>query len=172
MSLAQSGVSWLRHTFAWSNSRQSWIERLGALALALIAAGAWKYTSDISPAVLVVLWGLLILAAAILARRGWLKLFGPVLFYDMIRTARRGRYFLMRVFYAGLLLFILFTVWLESNMAGSDHHQASFLALKFFEAFMLVQLVAVCVLTPAFVAGAISEEKKPPCMPSKASLVR
>jgi ABC-type transport system involved in multi-copper enzyme maturation permease subunit len=159
MSLAQSSASWFRHTFTWSNSRQSWIERSGALALILLGCAAWKYSADLSPAALVVLWGLLILAAAVLARRGWLKLFGPVLFYDMIRTARRGRYFLMRVGYAGLLLFILFSVWLESNVIGSDHRQASFLALKFFEAFMLVQLVSVCVLTPAFVAGAISEEK-------------
>jgi ABC-type transport system involved in multi-copper enzyme maturation permease subunit len=44
--------------------------------------------------------------------------------------------------------------WREGN-----HRQASFLALKFFEAFMLVQLIAVAILTPAFVAGAISEEK-------------
>src|SRR5438046_2690039 len=40
----------------------------------------------------------------------WLKLFGPVLFYDMIRAARRGRYFLLRFLYALLLLYILFSV--------------------------------------------------------------
>ena len=92
-------------------------------------------------------------------RARWLKLFGPILFYDMIRAARRGRYFLLRVLYAGLLLFILFTVWLDSSLRGSSHREIALLALRFFEAFMLVQLVAVSILTPAFVAGAISEEK-------------
>ena len=35
---------------------------------------------------------------------GWLKLFGPVLFYDMVRTARRSRYVFIRLLYASLLL--------------------------------------------------------------------
>ncbi len=85
--------------------------------------------------------------------------FGPVLFYDMIRSARRGRYFLLRMLYAGFLVFILFTVWLNVRVNSSDLRQVSYLALQFFEAFMLVQLVLVTVLTPAFVAGSIAEEK-------------
>lgn len=159
MSLVQSCASWWRHTFAWSNSRQSWLERLGGLALTVAAVALWMLSTRLSFNALVVLWGLLILGAAVLLRRGWLKLFGPVLFYDMVRAARRGRYVLLRCFYAALLLFILFTVWMDANLQGGSHRQASFMALKFFEAFMLVQIVAVSILTPAFVAGAISEEK-------------
>ncbi len=88
-----------------------------------------------------------------------MSLFGPVLFYDMIRSARRGRYFLLRMLYAGFLVFILFTVWLSIRAYNNDLRQISFLALQFFEAFMMVQLVLVTVLTPAFVAGSIAEEK-------------
>src|SRR5687767_4214123 len=110
MSLVKSSWSWFRQTFAWSNSRQSWIERLCALGLVAAAIATWMFTpKDASAGTLFVLWGLIILGTAVLLRRGWLKLFGPVLFYDMIRSARRGRYFLLRCFYAGLLLFILFT---------------------------------------------------------------
>src|SRR5438105_758319 len=143
MSLVLSCASWFRHTFAWSNSRQSWIER--GCAVGLVVAGfatAWL-SPHFSLATLAILWGLLILGAAILSRRGWLKIFGPVLFYDMVRAARRGRYFLLRVAYAGLLLFILFSVSLDVGWQTTDHRRASFLALKFFEAFILVQLVAV-----------------------------
>lgn len=159
MSLVQTSASWLRHTFAWSNSRQSWMERLGGLAVVGAGLAIWALASRLSLGALVVLWGLFILGAAVLLRRGWLKLFGPVLFYDMVRAARRGRYFLLRCFYASLLLFILFCVWMDTSFHGGTHRQASFLALKFFEAFMLVQIIAVSILTPAFVAGAISEEK-------------
>ncbi len=56
-------------------------------------------------------------------------------------------------------MFILFCVWMDTSLNGTNHRQASFLALKFFEAFMMVQIVAVSILTPAFVAGAIAEEK-------------
>jgi ABC-type transport system involved in multi-copper enzyme maturation permease subunit len=159
ISLAESCVSWVRHTFAWSNSRQSWIERCGVLGLVAAVGALWWLSPRLDAAGQLSLWALLVVGAAILSRRGWLKLFGPVLFYDMIRAARRGRYILLRVMYAGFLLFILFCVWLDLGWRGGDHRQASILALKFFEAFMLVQLIAVSILTPAFVAGAISEEK-------------
>src|SRR5262249_11299519 len=46
--------------------------------------------------------------------RAPMALFGPVLFYDLVRTARRPRYFLLRTLYAtGLLLLLcwVYTVW-------------------------------------------------------------
>jgi ABC-type transport system involved in multi-copper enzyme maturation permease subunit len=110
----------------------------------------------------VVIWGVLLVAAAVLLRRGWLKLFGPVLFYDMVRSARRGRYIILRCLYAGLLLFFLLTVWLNtgSSAVRNDRREAARLAENFFETFMAVQLVAVILLTPAYVAGAIADEKE------------
>src|SRR5262245_19259729 len=97
MSLVYACTSWVRHTFAWSGSGQSWIERCGALGLMAAGLAIWWSSSYLPNVAVATLWGLLILAAAILSRRGWLKLFGPVLFYDMVRSARRGRYFLLRM---------------------------------------------------------------------------
>ncbi|HKI32185.1 MAG TPA: hypothetical protein VKA46_09980, partial [Gemmataceae bacterium] len=61
-------VAWLRRTFPWSNSRQSWLDRLavagvvgGALALVLCAP-------LLSLAAQVLLWGLLLAAAAFTSR--------------------------------------------------------------------------------------------------------
>src|SRR5262245_42941263 len=103
----------LRQRIGWSNSRQAWEERLG---LGLVLAGAvivWWAGSRLSLLQAALAWGVLLVSAAILLRRGWLKLFGPVLFYDMIRSARRGRVFLGRMLYAALLLFFLFTAFID-----------------------------------------------------------
>jgi len=103
----------------------------------------------------------LIIAAAVLQRMGWLKMLGPVLFYDMLVTARRGRYSLIRCGYSMILLLVLFSVW--SATSPFSHHSsredAALIAMKFFEWFTVVQLVATFLLTPAYVAGAIAEEK-------------
>jgi ABC-type transport system involved in multi-copper enzyme maturation permease subunit len=161
MAFVQSGTAWLRQKVNWSGSRQSWEERLGALLLLIGAACVLWFGGRLSAVQQVLVWGLLLLAAAVLLRRGWLKLFGPVLFYDMIRSARRGRYFLIRMGYAALLLFFLFSVWINTRPVGfgNDRQQAAALAENFFETFMAVQLLTVALLTPAYVAGAIADEK-------------
>src|SRR5262245_6356870 len=102
-----SSSRWFRRRLAWSNSRQSWQERVGFAGLVGAAAAIAWFSDRLSRAQQVLLWGLLLVAFAVLLRRGWLKLFGPVLFYDLIRTSRRGRYFLIRGAYAGFLLFLL-----------------------------------------------------------------
>jgi len=161
MGLVQSSTTWLRQKLGWSNSRQSWEERLGALALLTGGGCALAWGGRLSAVQQVVVWGLLVLTAAVLLRRGWLKLFGPVLFYDMVRSARRGRFVIVRCAYAGLLLFFLCCAWFNMRPSGlgNDRHEAARLAEAFFETFMAVQILAVGVLTPAYVAGAIAEEK-------------
>jgi ABC-type transport system involved in multi-copper enzyme maturation permease subunit len=160
MSILQSGAVWFQRNLGWSNSRQSWEERVGALVLVLGVLGVWWFGDRLSALQHVFVLSLLLVTAAVLLRRGWLKLFGPVLFYDMVRTARRGRYFLIRCLYAGLLLFILFVVYLNTFARGSQtHHEAARFAESFFEAFTWVQLLAVLVLTPAYVAGSVADEK-------------
>jgi ABC-type transport system involved in multi-copper enzyme maturation permease subunit len=149
--------NWLRRTFRWSNSRQSYLERGAALAL-LLGAGllvVWGYR--LSTTALVALWAALLLGAAVFLRRGWIKLFGPVLFYDMIRAARRGRYFVMRFLYAAVLFFVLLAVFAQGRGTPIRESEA---AEAFFNAFLAVQLIAVSLLTPAYVAGAITEEKE------------
>lgn len=99
-----------------------------------------------------------------------MKLFGPVLFYDLIRVARRGRYIFLRCLYAGLLLLLMFAVYkmhFESyahtpeaiNLQSQQRIMAAF-AEKFFAAFLATQFLAVVLLTPAYTAGAIAEEKQ------------
>lgn len=161
MSLLQTWIAWLRRTLAWSNSRQSWEERFGLLALLLGGGLMLWFGPQLGLIQQVLLWAGLVLLVAGLLRRGWLKLFGPVLFYDMIRLARRSRFYWLRVAYAALLLFFLFAAATNTYHYGLTPPQAaSRLAQNFFQTFMMVQMMAVLILTPAYVAGSIAEEKE------------
>jgi ABC-type transport system involved in multi-copper enzyme maturation permease subunit len=176
MSLWRTSVTWLRHTLAWSTSNESRHERIVGLTLLIAAAlltflgwtgGTLLRLEDRTIRIpmpfwlLVSLWAVWLVALLTLLARGSLKLFGPVLFYDMVRSARRSRYFLLRGMYCAILLLILFFVWMtvSSHTALREQDLAARLAESFFEMFTITQLVAVMLLTPAYVAGAISEEK-------------
>jgi ABC-type transport system involved in multi-copper enzyme maturation permease subunit len=110
------------------------------------------------------------------------SLFGPVLFYDLLRTARRGRYVLLRCVYALLLLAILaivYSQWSEhvQNIVRSyspmrmryygpdfdlrrlQAQELARFAEAFFSVFVCTQLLAVVLLTPAYAAGAIAHER-------------
>jgi ABC-type transport system involved in multi-copper enzyme maturation permease subunit len=170
MSLVSSATRWWEHNVAWSNSPLAWRDRLVAVAFGLLAA-ALVYLSVLHlPLWLaLVLWAGYAVALAVGSRQGWLKLFGPVLFYDMIRTARRNRYALARFLYGGLLLGVLCMMWfsMEAELRfqtngnpGQTQRLTAMMAQAFFFTFMLVQLGIVLLLTPAYVAGAIAEEKE------------
>ena len=91
-------------------------------------------------------------------------LFGPVLLYDLIRTARRSRYILLRFLYAAFLMVML--LWIYYLQAFHYHgviipaREMADFAASFFYPVMVVQLVVVALLTPAYTAGAIAEEKE------------
>ena len=109
MSFVQSLTSWMRRRLSWSTSAESWHERrinwtmlLSAVVLGLLYGlrGAVVWTkADVTTIrfphtpdwLLMTLGGLWLVTALVLMRLGQLKLFGPVLFYDMIRSARRSR---------------------------------------------------------------------------------
>jgi ABC-type transport system involved in multi-copper enzyme maturation permease subunit len=117
------------------------------------------------------------LVAAEVALVGWalrrrhLALVGPLFFYDVVRLARRGRSTLLRCTYALLLLMGLYVVFTQ-HFPGEDpfaltpdphsvmpiQEMARF-AQTFVTTFLVLQSVAVLVLTPAYLAGAIAEEK-------------
>jgi ABC-type transport system involved in multi-copper enzyme maturation permease subunit len=103
------------------------------------------------------------------------RVFGPVLFYDLLRTARRGRAVLLRAVYATLLLYTLvlvYLVWLAQHGSFDGGFWASLLgyslnirqaaefAAWFFGVFMAIQMLALLLLTPAYTSGAISAEKE------------
>lgn len=144
---------------------RTWQERLAGLALALAAGCVGWFGRNLPLSRQVLLWGMLLIALAVLLRRGWLKLFGPVLFYDLIRVARRGRYVLLRTLYAGFLFLLLcqvYATWMPQlwQAPAMQARMMAQFAESFFATFMAVQFLLVVLLTPAYTAGAIAEEKE------------
>ena len=98
----------LRHIFAWSNTWDSWRERLvGLLLLAVGAVLVYLTMRHLALWQAAILWSIYGVVLAVSSRQGWIRLFGPVLFYDMVRTARRNRYSLIRILYGGFLFVTL-----------------------------------------------------------------
>lgn len=175
----QAGVSWFRQNFTWSNSWPSWCDRIVLLVYFAIAVGlvelTWAVVQNSSDgssfggiALIAAAWGAYLLAVVLGSWLGWLKLFGPVLFYDMVRTARQNRYLFVRLLYACVLLAILCVIFFMATERGirdrpftrdAAAREAALLAESFFGVFMIVQLILVGLLTPAYVAGAIADEK-------------
>ena len=91
-------------------------------------------------------------------------LFGPVLRYDLVRTARRTRYFVMRFFFA-LILFLTLYVFYHNMLGSVQAERAKRQTLidfaEFFgNAYLIIQYLLVLLLTPSYVGSAISEEKE------------
>src|SRR5262245_23448643 len=117
-----------------------------------------------------VLGAVLLVALAVLARRLLPWLLGPVFSYDLIRTSRSKRDFLLRGGYAAVILaalFVFYATWSRSSslsdlLTGTTvrSNQAARFADSFFTVFVSVQLRMVLLLTPIVSAGAITEEKE------------
>src|SRR5216683_4152978 len=107
----QSMRSWLARHVPWSNSRQAWRERVAALFVLISALTLWRFAGPLPPAAQLSLWCMLFLMAGYLWRRSWIQLFGPVLLFEMVRTGRRRRVFLVRAAYSLVLLGILLVVY-------------------------------------------------------------
>jgi ABC-type transport system involved in multi-copper enzyme maturation permease subunit len=141
-----------------------WRERFVGAAFLGAGVGLWLAGGRLTAAQQAVLWAALLLALALVVVRGWLPLLGPVFGCDLVRTTRRGRYAALRAVYAvALLLFIIATYRaqpaLDSNPWGAGTGGMARFAETFCYTFLAVQFLAVAALTPAYVAGAIAEEK-------------
>src|SRR5713226_6399773 len=88
-------------------------ESLSAASLLVFATALVTTSERVPVSYQLGLWGIWIIALAFLFRRGWIRLFGPVLFYDLVRTGRRTRNILLRCVYALALLLVLYTVYME-----------------------------------------------------------
>ncbi len=161
-SLLHSGFTGLRSQL--TRARQSWREAVG-LGLWLAAAGsAWAAAGWVPAELQVFVWSVLLVALALLARRSGFHLFGPVLLYDLIRNARRNRFLLYRIYgYFILILVTLFYVGWE--VARREHklmttQEIAAFAAAFDYTFLSLQIVAVALLTPAYLGGVIAEEKE------------
>ncbi|MGI9458026.1 MAG: ABC transporter permease [Aeoliella sp.] len=92
-------------------------------------------------------------------------LLGPVFQSEMVTTARRTRYFVLRVLFAASLLLCLWgcyegvTSW--DNVEGRlSIRAAAQLAGSFFQSFAWLTLIAAIIVTPAIAAGAIASERE------------
>jgi ABC-type Na+ efflux pump permease subunit len=157
------------------NSRPSrlaaWSEWGSVAAVACGGASLAWYGNRLTSLQWALTIGLLLLILVVGLRRGWIMLFGPVLFYDLVRTARRSRSFLLRGLYAAALLGVLFfsySEWFGWTHALDIFFGENYLppsagahfAEEFFTNFLIVQFGMVFLLTPAYTATAIAEEKE------------
>jgi ABC-type transport system involved in multi-copper enzyme maturation permease subunit len=90
-------------------------------------------------------------------------LLGPVFSAELVTTARRARYFFVRVIYATILLVILWGTYESVTYRASgvlSIRQSAELAQLFFGWFAFLQLAAVLLLGPALAAGTIATERE------------
>jgi ABC-type transport system involved in multi-copper enzyme maturation permease subunit len=86
---------------------------------------------------------------------------GPVVRYELITTARRGRFYIARVAYGLCLLFLLWTRFQEFNARhpqGGTVEEVQTFAEAAFVSFAGAQGIALLGLIPALVAGVIADE--------------
>ena len=85
-------------------TRATWAERIinGSL-LGMTALLVYLTAMQLSFWQSFFLWTVFALGMLITTWLVHIKLFGPVLFYDMVRTGRRNRYFIVRMLYGGFL---------------------------------------------------------------------
>jgi ABC-type transport system involved in multi-copper enzyme maturation permease subunit len=146
-----------------TNTRRAWAGR-GGLALGLAAAvAAWWGGDRLTTAEQLLLAGVCLSAVALRFRRGFGTWLGPLVPFDLARTARRSRFVLHRIYSYFLLLVLglLYFSWaVRRSGAEVRVREVARFAMLFVNSFLVVQLLAVAVLTPAFTAGAIAEEKE------------
>jgi ABC-type transport system involved in multi-copper enzyme maturation permease subunit len=88
---------------------------------------------------------------------------GPVFNFELMATARRSRFYLVRAFYGAILLLILWGIhsaWTSETTGELASSQVSWFAFSTFCGITIGQEILVLVLTPALVAGVIADEKQ------------
>src|SRR5581483_6898168 len=151
---------WLRRTLSLSNTKQSWQERFSAAFLLAAALSIVWFRGRLSLPQEAVAWGLLVFITAIVLRRGWFRLSGPLLFYELLRIARRRRHFVARALFPVPVAILVWWVyfWMATNGNGKlGRNEMADFSMTFFYLFTAVQFFLVLLLTPAYTAGAIAE---------------
>src|SRR5262245_22869769 len=145
---------------------RKWPFRFALVGWLAIGVAAWFAADGLGRPGQVVLAGLWLVGLGLLLRLFIQSLFGPVLAFDALRFGRRRRQIWFRVGYAILLGIILTWVYISwfsfsRRYGGAVRVQdLAKLAEVYFYVYMVVQFIVVCVLTPASVAGAITDEKE------------
>ncbi len=87
--------------------------------------------------------------------------FGPVLWFDLIRTGRRRSRVILRTGYAVLL--VVFYLWVCINARNPFDFRPGEIAQitnTFFTVFLITQTIVIFVITPGAIAGCITDEKE------------
>ena len=160
-------LGWVQRKTGWSNAREAWLGRLGVVGLVGGAVVGCLWADRMSREIQLLLAILWLVLLAVLFRHGLLRLFGPVLFYELIRLSRQKRARWLRLAYAlglALLLGVIYLSWTEEYDSNDGRpiplHAMARLAEAFFDSYMVIQFLAVALLTPGYVAGSIAEEKE------------
>jgi ABC-type transport system involved in multi-copper enzyme maturation permease subunit len=116
----------------------------------------------ISLAALAFLASLWAMALLLFLRRGWLSLLGPLFLFDLLRTTRRSRYFLLRiyVYFILVLLFCVFVTWTSGRRINLRANRGAAIAENVFFFFLCAHLALTALFTPGYVASALTEEKE------------
>jgi ABC-type transport system involved in multi-copper enzyme maturation permease subunit len=88
---------------------------------------------------------------------------GPVFSFELLTTARRARFYVMRVTYTLALLAIFWTIhanWSATADSELTPKEMSWFAIVCFCSVAVAQIALVVVLTPALVAGVIADERQ------------
>ena len=109
-----------------------------------------------------------LLVLALASRDSLRNLFGPVFAYEALRLGRRKLTFILRFVYCLLLvglLALLYASWMTEHWRyGAEETVApsklAGFANTFFETLAVVQFTVAALLTPAYVAGTIADEKE------------
>ncbi|MFO0936251.1 MAG: ABC transporter permease subunit [Gemmataceae bacterium] len=114
---------------------------------------------------------LAVLGAVLLRIRAKSPWLGPLFVYELVRLARRGSQPRLRAVFSALLLIGLLVIYLRvfndrnpvdllfsSNLQLPQEERSNFTEYFTF-VYLLVQLIAVSLITPVYAGGAIAEEK-------------
>jgi ABC-type transport system involved in multi-copper enzyme maturation permease subunit len=88
---------------------------------------------------------------------------GPVFAFELLTTARRGRFYVMRAAYAAILLGMFHTTYQGwSSWSGDQPSLAAmkWLAITCFGTVAVAQVLFILAITPALVSGVITEERQ------------
>jgi ABC-type transport system involved in multi-copper enzyme maturation permease subunit len=160
-------LSRLYHTCAtWLVHWHLWARLLLGVTLTGLAFLVLGGADGLSWPVRVPVAAVLVAAAVLILKRPAGVLFGPMLAYDLVRTARRHGTILNRCGYLACLwvvLYFLFRSWFGSSLEPAvnerDIEKLPRFNEAFFVTFYIFQYITVLIVTPVYTAGAIATEK-------------
>jgi ABC-type transport system involved in multi-copper enzyme maturation permease subunit len=161
-----------RPSFSWSNTLSAWKGRAAVAVLGAAALSLGWFASELDTTTTVALATLLLGLLVVLARAGWIHPVGPLLAYDLARIIRRSNIVVWRMVYTSSLFALLLCLYALMFYDSRDGARGLWTGVSvrrpdliwftslFAYGFMIIQLATIFALVPAYLAGAIAEEKE------------